>query len=519
MTQAERLFALLLPLGFGLLGVALGKDDNWDLLHYHYYNPHAWLHGRFGLDLLAADFHVFFNPLLDLPFYWANARLPAAAITFLLGALHGVNGVLIWRIARHALPEGGWLPAATMLVGMLGAGSLYVLGTTYYDALVALPVFAALWLIARAGLAAFEGPLSRSLPLLLLAGVLAGAGVGLKQTVAVFVGGIGLGLLLLPGRRILHAGAFGAGIAIGILITSGFWLWHLWQTTGNPLFPYFNDWFRSPLAPIGDNRTRHAMPRDVMEALAWPFVFTRSPWRVDSPVRDPKLMVAYLIVPAGILAALWRGAWRDAAGRLGLLLLVTAAATYVAWLVLFSIYRYLIPIEMLAPLLLAVSLRFLLLAERPRRIATAALLLLVLPMQPSNRDRIPWNGAQFAPFVQAAPPEGMDLAGALVMVPGWHPGGYRPNAFVIPFFPPQIGFLRIVAHDDPAGLLVTGFEAEIARRIADHPGPRFVLMSPGGEAPVAASLARHRLVADFGACGRLTTSIGGPLVLCPVRRE
>jgi len=517
-TRAERLFAALLPAGFGLLAVALGKDDNWDLLHYHFYNPHAFLHGRFGLDLLAADFHVFFNPLLDLPFYWANARLPAAAITFLLGALHGLNGIAIWRIARHALPEGGVLPAATMLVGMLGAGSLYVMGTTYYDALVALPVFGALWLIARGGLTAFEGPLSRSLPLLLLAGTLAGTGVGLKQTVAVFVGGIGLGILLLPGRRLWHASAFGAGIVLGILVTSGFWLWHLWQTTGNPLFPYFNDWFRSPLAPIGNNRTTHAMPRNLMEALTWPFVFTRAPWRIDSPVRDPKLMVAYVVVPIGIAAALWRGRWRAPEDRLGLLLLVAAASSYVAWLRLFSIYRYLIPIEMLVPLLLVISLRFLGLAPRRQRIATVALLLAVLPIQPSNRDRIPWDGAQFRPFVEAAPPAGMDLRGALVVVPGWHPG-YRPNAFVIPFFPPEIGFLRIVAHDDPAGLLVTGFEGEIARRIAAHQGPLFALMTPGGEEPVGASLARHRLVADFSRCGRIGTSIGGPLALCPVGRE
>ncbi len=207
MSGAERLFAALLPAGFGLLAVLLGKDSNWDLLHYHYYNPHAWLHGRFGHDLLAADFHVFFNPLLDLPFYLGNAVLPAAALSFLLGTLHGVNGILIWRIAVHALPGERLLPAAAMLVGMLGAGSLFVLGTTYYDALVALPVFAALWLIARAGLVAFEGPLRRSLPILLAAGIAAGAAVGLKQTVGVFVAGLGVAILLAPGRRIVHAAA------------------------------------------------------------------------------------------------------------------------------------------------------------------------------------------------------------------------------------------------------------------------------------------------------------------------
>ena len=104
MSRRDWLTALLLPICFGLLAAALGKDDNWDLLRYHYYNPHAWLHGRNGHDLLAADFHVYFNPLLDLPFYLGNQFLPGVALTFLLGALHGMNGVLLWRIATHQGP-------------------------------------------------------------------------------------------------------------------------------------------------------------------------------------------------------------------------------------------------------------------------------------------------------------------------------------------------------------------------------------------------------------------------------
>ncbi|PWS36678.1 hypothetical protein DFH01_16220 [Falsiroseomonas bella] len=521
MSARSLLAALGFPLGFGLLAVLLGKDDNWDLLHYHYYNPHAWLHGRNGHDLLAADFHVYFNPLLDLPFYLGNRHLPGAALTFLLGALHGVNGLLLWRIAGHVLRPGtGVPPLVPALVGMLGAGSIYVVGTTYYDALVALPVFAALWLILRRWDLVQHGPLGRSLPLLVLAGACAGTGVGLKQTVAVFAVGIGVALLLLPGRRIASMVAFGIGGVIGVLATSGFWLWHLWETTGNPLFPYFNHVFRSPLGPAEDLRTRHAMPRDLWEALTWPLVMLRAPWRVDSPVRDAKLLVAYLAVPAGLLLALARPRAENllAERRIAVFLLVATAVSYLVWLRLFSIYRYLIPVEMLAPLVILAALGFAPLAPRAARILAVALMIAILPIQPSNRDRIAWDGAMGAPFVAAAPPGGMALEGALVVVPGWHPG-WRPNAFVIPFFPPEVPFLRIVAHDDPAGRLVTGFDAEIARRIATHPGPVLVLMTPGGEAHVTASLARHNLAAEFAACRRLTTSIGGPLALCPVGRR
>jgi hypothetical protein len=49
--HAARRAAWLLPLLFGLLSLALGQDDNWDLRNYHLYNPFALVNGKIGLDL------------------------------------------------------------------------------------------------------------------------------------------------------------------------------------------------------------------------------------------------------------------------------------------------------------------------------------------------------------------------------------------------------------------------------------------------------------------------------------
>jgi len=38
------------------------------------------------------------------------------------------------------------------------------------------------------------------------------------------------------------------GGAIGVAVCMGWWTLHLQETTGNPLFPYFNDYWKSPLA-------------------------------------------------------------------------------------------------------------------------------------------------------------------------------------------------------------------------------------------------------------------------------
>jgi hypothetical protein len=76
-----------------------------------------------------------------------------------------------------------------------------------------------------------------------------------------------------------------------------------------------------------------------------------------------------------------------------------------------------------------------------------------------------------------------------------------------------------VAYDDPAGRLFAGADAEIAVRIAAHDDPLFVLMTPGGEGHVGASLARHDLTAGFAPCRRIAAGIGRPLALCPARRS
>ena len=61
---------LLCLLCGGLWSLWLGQDVSFDLLNYHLYLPYAFLHGRFGQDLIAAGAtHTFFNPLADIPYY------------------------------------------------------------------------------------------------------------------------------------------------------------------------------------------------------------------------------------------------------------------------------------------------------------------------------------------------------------------------------------------------------------------------------------------------------------------
>src|SRR5580658_3260845 len=102
-----RSFALCLlafaPFVFGGLALALGQDANWDLRNYHWYNAYAFLHGRFGFDLLPAQTPSFYNPLLDVPFFVLATHAPARVAGFALGFVQGLNFIPLFMLAYVVL--------------------------------------------------------------------------------------------------------------------------------------------------------------------------------------------------------------------------------------------------------------------------------------------------------------------------------------------------------------------------------------------------------------------------------
>src|SRR5262249_5222794 len=124
--------------------------------------------------------------------------------------------------------------------------------------------------------------------------------------------------------------------------------------TGNPLFPYFNEHFKSPLALAAPYRDMRFLPTNIWDKLAFPVLFTID-WQVaaDLPERDMRVLTAYVATIVALIV------W--ATGKRNREPLVDPAATrvifgfgivsYVAWLNVFAIYRYIVTLEMLAPLI------------------------------------------------------------------------------------------------------------------------------------------------------------------------
>lgn len=556
LSGSERLAAVLPwlagPLLFGLFALCLGQDANWDLRNYHLYNPYAFLHQRLDYDAVPAQVANFYNPLLYIPYYFAVTSLPPLVVAFLLGAAQGLNLPLLINIARNAMgrekSRDWWLYFLIALVGLLGAGNISELGTMFADNLVSLLVLAGIWLLLAHYRLLTTGRLRQGLLVAGAGGLLFGLAAGLKQPAATFAVGWCAAFLVLPvppRRRIGLAFFFGLGVLGGIAVGGGYWMYELWTRYGNPLFPYFNQFFASPMASMADYRDARFLPRNLWETLFFPFVIAWDPRHTaEIPFRDLRFPLFAVLLAAAGLVALYKRLMRtnnhdvmpgkQSATRNPLLFLISAApgphavsaprkrlfllcgalVAYAAWLRLFGIYRYLLPLEMLAPLGI-----WLLIAAFPWQkvtkywLALCCALLLLVTLQPGNWGRVSWGGD----FFGVHPPPLADPDHTMVLMTG-----LAPLSYVIPFFPEQVRFVRIQSYFTEPVAGANGFNLRMQQLVANHQGPLYVLYHFDEKEQATTALRAYGLDIDGGDCRELSPHIeeqlDAPLSFCAAKR-
>jgi len=373
--------AWLMPLLFGVWSMTRGTDASWDLYNYHLYNVHALLNGKLSIDFAPGGFQNFFNPVLDIPYYFGVLHLPGWLLSFLMGALHGLNFVLVLGICRKVLPDLPdkdihRVPLLLAVAGCLTVNFLSELGNSMGDNMTALFCLASLSLIVHQQDRISTASRS-SYAILMAAGVLVGAGMGLKLTNGIYAVAFCAGLLSLPGsafRRLAVAFVFGIGVLCGLALMSGYWFYVMWHTFGNPLFPQFGSLFPNSLATSMSVADVKWIPQGFWRQILWPFIIS---WdsRNTGQVAVRQIIWA-LVYGLFILLAfkwLWRGRSLPSLNWPARYLLWVVVLGFALWTKLFGIYRYLVPIELIAPLVVFLLLRQLLPYLRAR---TAAIWLL-----------------------------------------------------------------------------------------------------------------------------------------------
>jgi hypothetical protein len=503
----------------------LGKDTSWDFRNYHWYAPYALLNHRMGIDVVVAHQASYYNPYLDVPFYWLAIHTRAWIALGVLGAVQGAAVVPLYLMGRSSLrvaakPQDIQIMAGALaLLGQVGALTLTEFGTTYYDNVMAVFILVGLAIVVCKRETLRDGPLGRAAAIAAGAGLITGMAMGLKLPEMPFCIGFAAALVAVGGsgkHQAVRLAAGGIAGLIGFAIFSGPWMLHMWQMTGNPLFPYFNEYWKSPLALEAPYRDLRFVPTHFWRQLFFPVLFTMD-WHVadDLGFQDIRVLLAYLLVIGSGAIWLARRRSRDPLIeiRATAVLFAFTIASYVTWLKVFAIYRYIILYEMLAVLLIIAAVGLMPLARRTRYILLAGLCALCLVTARSDfLERAPVED----PYVQVAlPPIPRPDRTMVVMT------GDAPMGFIATTLPPQIAVLRI------DGWMVqprdgTKITRDMMHRVSAHlagGGDLYLIADAGDMSRAHDALADYGLAIRWSECQQFDTNIAGTYQWCPLSKK
>lgn len=519
-------FLLLLALAMGV-SWKRGQDANWDLLNYHLYNAWAFLNGI--PYHFAAGIQGYFDPFLDLPYYWL-ATGPLAQHPQLLQLLAGLPyGILLGeiyllaRIVVSELPLGGTVGprALTWMMVLLagsGAATWVQVGTTTNEITVAAIDMLGVLVLAR-GIGLAEGTRGRMLRAAAV-GACLGLAAGLKLTAAVYLPALGL-YYLVTGRGLagrLGQAAVYSTVAIAVFLASyGPWGLHLLRATGNPFFPMFNDLFHSGMASAASSgRDLRFMPHGVLQWVFYPFYWLRNNHTVyELDFRDARYAAFYVLMLLLPVLMLFSRRFAQEVSRCRAMtgLALIAVAGYVVWLLLFSILRYTIVIDVIASVLVPAALYLVLHAVTPlRRLPGRAVGIAVFAafLVGASGHAAKLGFVRYQDAVYSVSPISLPQGAMLVFAD-------QPMAIFAPMIGrnhPGVVYAGLPGDYGPGGAFYNfGIGRDLRRLLTEHAGLLYVAYYLHA-APSSAGLDAFGVSIDFEQCQFMTSNIAAPVAIC-----
>ena len=177
---------------------------------------------------------------------------------------------------------------------------------------------------------------------------------------------------------------------------------------------------------------------------------------------------------------------------------------------MYSAYRYLAPLELLAPLVFGLAIARMQLSRKTLwLVLTIVGLLSVLVLDVPNRKRYDWDERYIDVTIDEM---GKPEETLVLMV-----GGGAPMSYVIPEFPAGVRFLR---PDSNLGLRKNHLMMKkITNTVRGHSGPIYLLFAAAQkENALRSSLEKFELTAPADKCRELQTNTPDHLFLCLAER-
>jgi hypothetical protein len=503
---------LLFPLFYAGVSQLLGQDVDWDLANYHFFDSY-WLLVNHMRDVAPAQLQTYLSPVLDIPFYVATQHFPPRLTGSLLAVIQGTAFPLLYLINRHFTAR-RLVALGLAGLGMFTAGALSEVGNIMGDTLLAPVFFAAILL----GLHSFDTTRSntekRVGPAVLIVSAcgLAGLAAGLKFAELPIALGIAVGFPLVSGNftQRVHKAIWASGaLILGLLLSYGWWGYELATRYGNPILPHMNEIFDSPYAPFAPNNgTTVGIVGVLFDPILWTLYPTRvgGLWFFEASLPIAEVLLITLLAIAVSRAVLHRRPIKVFNSDKQRYLIAVAVVAYFIWVLQYTTYRYLIPIEMLSFTLIFICLQAISTQIRWKPVVSvgtiALALLCVISEQPINWGRSAWSATYFSASI---PKSLMHRSGAFLML------GSNADAFVVPYFPQQDYFAQIAGNLPPTRYV----KRIIIKDVAAYRDTFTIWEDPVSETRTLFAYAAQAQVEvygfqiDWNSCNRFPASVGG----------
>ncbi len=447
------LLILLMTISGGI-SIFMGTSRDWDFLHYHFYNGYALLHHRLNIDFAPAGLWSFFNPLLDA----FNALLILNIqntfwILFILGALCGLGVFVFYKIltlifenidpAVCSKQSKHVLIFFALFLGITAPSVFSQMGATSNDfqsaSFFLLGIYCALKFLIQDKKTYF---------LLLLAGVFTGVAVGLKLTNGSYVIALSAAIFFSAPRhkKFTFTALMITGVLIGFFVSNGWWMWMLYEKFKSPFFPLYNQIFHSPEYPFLNYKDASFSIHSWKDIFVRPFQYAGlNRLASEQAMSDPRLLLSlflslfiFIYFVRSKLSHKHNNTTKDNNNYknqtvikfLGTYLWVG----YTVWLIQFGIYRYAIPLELMASTFIFFACGNYFFQTSKQKKWTGLLFFfifitttIIIPVRP------PFMPKQ---YITVTPPTMTLPSDSLIVLTG------VKQSFAIPFFPSDVIFLN-----------------------------------------------------------------------------
>jgi hypothetical protein len=433
----------------------LGKDMAWDTLNYHVYLGFSALNDRFGQDYFAAGTLSYLNPYAYIPFYlMVRAGLPALVICSVFAAVHSIILWLSFELGVAVCPSKDgrtrvFAGSCAAALAFMNPILMQQIGSCFADITTAELALGGWLLLAGA----VRMPrISR----VIFAGLILGAASALKLSNALSALSAFAMLAMLPvgwRDRIRHGCLYGISLGIGFAIIAAPWSYRLEKAFGNPMFPMFNNVFRSPEFTTDSTGTAYRfIPESIGQALWRPFAMLDPTQMVHEELSAPDPRYAILAILVILLVLLW--GWRrfgqgsrppdnsqpNESTRVLLALGFGLSLYWILWLRISGNSRYVLTMACVAAVVI-VGLLFRLFESQPKsRNYILAIIFVTQAVQlymgaEYRWNRVPWGG----PWFQLSVPEKLMTESNLYLTLGT-----QSNSFLAPFLAKDSAFVNVV---------------------------------------------------------------------------